>query len=90
MSRKQLNFQDDFVADIGAERTQDASELAYARQKLVAHCKAYKLKAIDMVYINFKDLEGLKVQSEQGAKMGFTGKQVIFIILFNINWVLYY
>lgn len=68
---------DDFVADIGAERTQDASELIYARQKLVAHCKAYKLKAIDMVYINYKDLEGLKIQSEQGQKMGFTGKQVI-------------
>lgn len=29
-----------------------------------------------MVYINFKDLEGLRIQSEQGAKMGFTGKQV--------------
>jgi citrate lyase subunit beta-like protein len=45
---------DDFCADIGASRTKDASELAYARQKLVTYCKAYKLKAIDMVYIDFK------------------------------------
>jgi len=68
---------DDFCADIGAERTSDASELIYARQKLVTYCKAFKLKAIDMVYIDYKDLDGLKKQCEQGARMGFTGKQVI-------------
>ena len=45
---------DDFCADISIVRTKDASELSYARQKLVTHCKAYKLKAIDMVYIDFK------------------------------------
>ena len=45
---------DDFCADIGAERTYEASELAFARQKLIAYCKAFKLKAIDMVYIDFK------------------------------------
>ena len=30
-----------------------------------------------MVYINFKDLDGLKKQAEQGAAWCFTGKQVI-------------
>ncbi len=65
---------DDFCADIGAERTQNANELIYARQKMVTYCKAYKLKAIDMVFIDYKDLEGLRIQSEQGARMGFTGK----------------
>jgi len=45
---------DDFTADIGAIRTKEANELVYARQKLVAFCKAYKLKVIDMVYIDFK------------------------------------
>ncbi|RNA40806.1 citrate lyase subunit beta mitochondrial [Brachionus plicatilis] len=68
---------DDFCADIGASRTKDSVEVTYARQKLVTYCKAYKLKAIDMVYIDFKDLEGLKMQCEQEARMGFTGKQVI-------------
>lgn len=68
---------DDFCADIEASRTKDAHELTYARQKLVTYCKAYKLKAIDMVYIDFKDLEGLRIQCEEGARMGFTGKQVI-------------
>ena len=45
---------DDFCADISATRTKDASELMYARQKLITHCKAYKLKVIDMVYIDYK------------------------------------
>jgi citrate lyase subunit beta-like protein len=45
---------DDYTADIAAIRTKEANELVYARQKLVAFCKAYKLKVIDMVYIDFK------------------------------------
>ena len=38
----------------GAERTLDAMELLYARQKIVMVAKAYRLQAIDMVYINIK------------------------------------
>ncbi|XP_056637510.1 citramalyl-CoA lyase, mitochondrial-like isoform X2 [Diorhabda sublineata] len=68
---------DDYCASIGATRTEDATEVLYARQKLVLYAKAYNFQAIDMVYIKFKDLEGLIRQSEQGRHMGFTGKQVI-------------
>jgi len=68
---------DDYCASIGATRTSDAQELLYARQKVVLITKALQLQAIDLVHIDFKDLEGLKTQSEAGARMGFTGKQVI-------------
>ncbi|XP_076039546.1 citramalyl-CoA lyase, mitochondrial-like [Oratosquilla oratoria] len=68
---------DDFCADIGATRTSSAEELLYARQYLVTVAKAFRLQAVDLVYIDYKDLEGLKVQSEEGCRMGFTGKQVI-------------
>ncbi|XP_013381030.1 citramalyl-CoA lyase, mitochondrial [Lingula anatina] len=68
---------DDFCANIGASRTLDAYELTYVRQKIVVHAKAYNLQAIDMVQINFKDLNALREQSLQGSRMGFTGKQVI-------------
>ncbi|XP_070568487.1 citramalyl-CoA lyase, mitochondrial-like isoform X1 [Ptychodera flava] len=68
---------DDFCADIGATRTADASELLYARQKVVTTAKAFQLQAIDLVHIDFKDSEGLRKQSLEGARMGFTGKQVI-------------
>jgi len=82
---KELPFQaeagvfgsDDFLANIGGTRTEDAKELVFARQYFVTHCKAFGLQAIDMVHINFKDLESLKRHAEEGAKMGFTGKQLI-------------
>ncbi|XP_033635149.1 citramalyl-CoA lyase, mitochondrial-like isoform X1 [Asterias rubens] len=68
---------DDFCADIGATRTPEAAELLYARQKVITVAKAYRLQAIDLVHIDFKDLESLEKQSLEGARMGFTGKQVI-------------
>jgi len=80
---KYLNFQafvfgsDDYLASIGAARTKDATELLFARQYFIMHVKGYGLQAIDMVDINFKVLDGLQKQSIEGAKMGFTGKQVI-------------
>ncbi|XP_056145973.1 citramalyl-CoA lyase, mitochondrial [Lampris incognitus] len=68
---------DDFCASIGATRTKDARELLYARQKVVVTTKAFGLQAIDLVYIDYRDNEGLRQQSREGALMGFTGKQVI-------------
>lgn len=68
---------DDFCASIGVERTKESTELFYARQKIVAYAKAYNLQAIDMVYIDYKDNEGLEKQSLEGASYGFTGKQII-------------
>uniref|UniRef100_A0A3Q0SYB6 Citramalyl-CoA lyase, mitochondrial n=1 Tax=Amphilophus citrinellus TaxID=61819 RepID=A0A3Q0SYB6_AMPCI len=68
---------DDFCASIGATRTKEARELLYARQKVVVTAKAFGLQAIDLVYIDYKDVEGLRQQAREGALMGFTGKQVI-------------
>ncbi|KAG5833128.1 hypothetical protein ANANG_G00272570 [Anguilla anguilla] len=68
---------DDFCASIGATRTKDAAELLYARQKVVVTAKAFGLQAIDLVYIDYQDGDGLRRQAREGALMGFTGKQVI-------------
>ncbi|GLG96390.1 Uncharacterized protein GBIM_03388 [Gryllus bimaculatus] len=68
---------DDLCASIGVTRSEDATEVMYARQKLVLVAKAFHLQAIDMVHINFKDLESLKKQCQLGASLGYTGKQII-------------
>jgi citrate lyase beta subunit len=68
---------EDYAASIGATRTREATELLYARQAVVAACAANDLQAIDIVYIDFKDLDGLRREAEQGAAFGFSGKQVI-------------
>jgi citrate lyase beta subunit len=68
---------EDFAASVGAIRTKDGTELLYARQATVTACAAYDLQAIDIVFIDFKDPEGLRAEADQGAGLGFSGKQVI-------------
>jgi citrate lyase beta subunit len=68
---------EDFAASVGATRTKDALELLYAREAVVTACAAYDLQAIDIVTIDFKDLDALRAESEAGARLGFTGKQII-------------
>ena len=68
---------EDYAASIGATRTKEAVEVLYARSAVVTACAANDLQAIDMVYIDFRDLEGLRIEAEQGAGLGFSGKQVI-------------
>ena len=66
---------DDFCADMGIER--DINALLYARQKIATVCRAFGIDAIDAVYIDFKDRDGLIEQSLQGKGFGFSGKQLI-------------
>jgi len=68
---------EDYAASVGATRTKEATEVLYARSAVVAACAANDLQAIDMVYIDFRDLEGLRVEAAQGAALGFSGKQII-------------
>ena len=68
---------EDYAASIGATRTKEADEVLYARSAVVTACAANELQAIDMVYIDFRDVEGLRAEAEQGARLGFSGKQII-------------
>jgi citrate lyase beta subunit len=68
---------EDFAASIGATRTKDAVELLYARQAVIVACAAFDLQPLDIVTIDYKDMEALKLESEFGARLGFSGKQVI-------------
>lgn len=68
---------EDYAASVGATRTPEGLEVLYARSAVVAACAANDLQAIDMVYLNFKDTEGLRREAEQGAGLGFSGKQII-------------
>nr|CAD7463572.1 unnamed protein product [Timema tahoe] len=45
---------DDLCASLGVTRSDDGTEILYARQKLVLMAKAFHLQAIDMVHIHFK------------------------------------
>lgn len=68
---------EDLAGDIGALRTAEAWEVFYARSAVVTHAAAFGLQAIDMVNIDFRNLDRLKAEALMGARMGFSGKQVI-------------
>ena len=68
---------EDYAASIGATRTKDATEVLYARSAVITACAANDLQAIDMVYIDFRDVDGLRTEALRGAGLGFSGKQII-------------
>jgi len=68
---------EDYAASVGATRTNEGTEVLYARSTVVTACAANDIQAIDMVYIDFKDTEGLRIEAQAGAGLGFSGKQII-------------
>ncbi|MDI6768162.1 MAG: CoA ester lyase [Anaerolineales bacterium] len=68
---------EDFAASVGAVRTPEAWEVFYARSAAVTAAAAYGLGAIDMVTIDFHDIEKVRREAEFGARLGCTGKQII-------------
>jgi citrate lyase beta subunit len=68
---------EDYAASIGAIRTPEAWELFTARSLVVMHAKAFGLQAIDMVTVDYRDIERVRREAAFGAGMGYTGKQII-------------
>lgn len=68
---------EDLAGDIGAVRSREGWEVFYARSAVVTHAAAFNLQAIDMVYLDFQDVDGLIQECQMGAQMGFSGKQII-------------
>jgi citrate lyase beta subunit len=68
---------EDLAGDIGAVRTPEAWEVFYARSAVVTYAAAFGLQAIDMVFVDYGDSEGLRRESLQGARLGYAGKQLI-------------
>ena len=68
---------EDFACSIGATRTQQGWEVLYARSAVLTYTSAYNLQAIDMVYVDYRDIPGLVEEARLGAQFGFTGKQII-------------
>ncbi len=68
---------EDFAADIGAERTAGGRESFVARNLIVLAAKAAGLQALDTVYSDIEDIEGLVASTQEAIALGFDGKGVI-------------
>jgi citrate lyase subunit beta/citryl-CoA lyase len=64
---------EDYSADLGVPRTEEGAESAWARKRLVNAAKAAGVQAIDSVYGQVDDLEGLKRWGERSRGMGYEG-----------------
>lgn len=68
---------EDLAADLGATRTEDGTEVLYARQRVVTAASAHEVDAIDTVYTDIEDTEGLAAAAADAAGLGYDGKMAI-------------
>ena len=64
---------EDYTADLGVARTPEGRESLYARTRLVNAARAAGVQAIDSVYSEVADMDGLKGWGEASRALGFEG-----------------
>lgn len=68
---------EDFTNDMGIERLEDESQVAFARQSLCVTARAAHVLALDTPYFKLRDPDGLKNNSLHAKSIGFKGKFAI-------------
>lgn len=68
---------EDFTQDIGATRTKEGGEIFWGRSMLVIAAKAAGVQALDTVFSDLGDEEGLRRDTRQIKEMGFDGRAAI-------------
>jgi citrate lyase subunit beta/citryl-CoA lyase len=64
---------EDYTADLGVVKTSIGAESLYARQRVVNAAHAARLQAIDSVFGDVADLDGLRVWGLNSRALGFEG-----------------
>ncbi|MGE5352811.1 MAG: aldolase/citrate lyase family protein [Acidobacteriota bacterium] len=68
---------EDYTADLGTQRTDEGKESFFARSMLVNAAKAAGIQAIDTVFSDVSDMEGLRKSVVEAKALGFEGKGCI-------------
>jgi citrate lyase subunit beta/citryl-CoA lyase len=64
---------EDYTADLGAPRTREGMESFYARNALVNAARAAGIQAIDSVFSDVADMDGLRNVVQESKSLGFDG-----------------
>lgn len=64
---------EDYTADLGVRRTNEATESFFARSMVVNACKAARIQAIDSVFSDIADMEALRKNVLTSKSLGFDG-----------------
>jgi len=68
---------EDYTADLGTQRTNEGRESFFARSMLINAAKAAGIQAIDTVFSDVADMEGLRQSVIEAKALGFEGKGCI-------------
>jgi len=68
---------EDLAADIGATRTDEGTEVLYARERVVVAASAAGVDAIDTLWTDFEDEDGLRTDAAFARDLGYDGKLAI-------------
>jgi citrate lyase subunit beta/citryl-CoA lyase len=68
---------EDFAASVGATRTPEGQEVSYARQRVLVAARAADVDAIDTLYTDYEDDEGLRADTATTVQLGYDGKLAI-------------
>ncbi|WP_096393214.1 CoA ester lyase [Halorubrum trapanicum] len=68
---------EDLAADVGATRSDEGTEVLYAREHVVLAASAAEVDAIDTVYTDFSDEAGLREDAAFARRLGYDGKLAI-------------
>jgi citrate lyase subunit beta / citryl-CoA lyase len=68
---------EDYTADIGTQRTLEGKESFFARAMILNAAKAAGIQAIDTVFSDVNDMEGLRESVVEAKSLGFEGKGCI-------------
>jgi citrate lyase subunit beta/citryl-CoA lyase len=68
---------EDYTLDIGTQRTLEGKESFFARSMVVNAAKATGIQAIDTVFSDVADMDGLKQSILEAKSLGFEGKGCI-------------
>ena len=68
---------EDYTASMKSQRTKAGMEIFYARNALLTACRHAGVEAIDAVFSDINDLEGLKEDTALTRTLGFDGKTCV-------------
>ncbi len=68
---------EDYTADLGTQRTNEGKESFFARSMIVNAAKAAGIQAIDTVFSDVTDMDGLYQSVVEAKSLGFDGKGCI-------------
>jgi citrate lyase subunit beta/citryl-CoA lyase len=68
---------EDYTASMEIERTKGGEELFNARTQVLWAAKAAGIQAIDTIFADVNDMEGLRRETELVKRLGYTGKSMV-------------